>query len=150
MTQEELNKLRQQYAGMAMQGIISNPEAAHSVINVKGELSFEIAVARIAVAHANALIKELGVTVDEVADKKEYKKPYSEYDKILVHEIQPDEHYYHGSKTRFLKVCRCNDIVTLGDLLRFGRGNFLQQRNAGMKLITAISDAIEEQYNVKW
>lgn len=61
MTPEEKKKLLRKYAGMAMQGLLSDSTSLECCIDAGKQLriSLTTAIARNAIAYANALIKEL-------------------------------------------------------------------------------------------
>lgn len=61
MKVDELKEWRLKYAGMAMQGILSNVEMLHSAIDtsVKMNMSLQTVIAKNALSYADRLIKEL-------------------------------------------------------------------------------------------
>lgn len=61
MKVDELKELRLKYAGMAMQGILSNVDMLHSAIKASVEMNIspQTVIARNALSYADELIKEL-------------------------------------------------------------------------------------------
>jgi len=85
-------------------------------------------------------IATLANDIDEL-DAEETKKRQERY----------PEHYRAqkaGRAVRVINVCRANDIKTIGDLLRFGRNEFLRQRNMGRLSVELTDTALRRKYNV--
>lgn len=54
-----------------------------------------------------------------------------------------------GSETRFLNWCKREDIQTIGQLLQYGKINFMKDRDIGKKTVGAVDDALREQFAVE-
>ena len=62
--------------------------------------------------------------------------------------------YHHYQKSgygvRVKNICTINNIVTVKDLVDFGRAKFLAQRNMGGKCVEVIDRALMNLYNIKY
>lgn len=86
-------------------------------------------------------------------DKVDANEPKTDYDDKPIGEVL--QHIvvngWHGSgyATKLELIFASENIKTIGDLLRYGKTNFLKLRNVGKGSITRIDDALEELYGIK-